>query len=222
MVLGKQGAGKGTQCVRLSHHYVVPHVSTGDMLRAAVKSGTPIGAKAKETMDRGELLGDDIIMEMVAQRIAEPDARARGFILDGCPRTTHQAEVLARLLAPVDIDLAIDIDVPTRQVLRRLADRRVCTDCGANYSTSAPPKVNWTCDVCGGEVIQRQDDTEAAIERRLDLYEHQTAPLIDWYQARGQMVRVNGVGTADAVLARIIRAIEERRHGRPTPGRRRR
>lgn len=222
MVLGKQGAGKGTQCVRLSHHYVVPHVSTGDMLRAAVKSGTPLGAKAKETMDRGELLGDDIIMEMVAQRIAEPDARARGFILDGCPRTTHQAEMLARLLAPIDIDLAIDIDVPTRQVLRRLADRRVCTDCGANYSTSAPPKVNWTCDVCGGEVVQRQDDTEVAIERRLDLYEHQTAPLIDWYQERGQMARVNGVGTADAVLARIIRAIEERRDGRPTPGRRRR
>ena len=222
MVLGKQGAGKGTQCVRLSHHYVVPHVSTGDMLRAAVKSGTPLGAKAKETMDRGELLGDDIIMEMVAQRIAEPDARARGFILDGCPRTTHQAEMLAQLLAPIDIDLAIDIDVPTRQVLRRLADRRVCMDCGANYSTSAPPKVNWTCDVCGGEVVQRQDDTEAAIERRLDLYEHQTAPLIDWYQARGQMVRVNGVGTADAVLARLIRAIEERRGGRPKAARRRR
>ncbi len=222
MVLGKQGAGKGTQCVRLSHHYVVPHVSTGDMLRAAVKSGTPLGAKAKETMDRGELLGDDIIMEMVAQRIAEPDARARGFILDGCPRTTHQAEMLAQLLAPIDIDLAIDIDVPTRQVLRRLADRRVCTDCGANYATSKPPKVNWTCDVCGGEVVQRQDDTEAAIERRLDLYEHQTAPLIDWYEARGQMARVNGVGTADAVLARIIRAIEERRGGRPKAARRRR
>lgn len=208
--------------MRLSHHYVVPHVSTGDMLRAAVKSGTALGKKARAIMDRGELLGDEIIMEMVAERIAEPDARARGFILDGCPRTTKQAEILSALLRPGDIDLAVDIDVPTKQVLRRLADRRVCSDCGANYSVNAPPKVNWTCDMCGGEVVQREDDTEAAITRRLDLYERQTAPLIDWYSERGQLARVNGVGTADTVLDRIIRAIESRRGGRPTSGRRRR
>ena len=179
VVLGKQGAGKGTQCVRLSHHYVVPHISTGDMLRAAVKTGSSLGLKVKETMDRGELLGDDIIMEMVADRLGEPDARARGFILDGCPRTTQQAESLAALLAPDRLDLTVDIEVPTTQVLRRLASRRVCTDCGANFSVSSPPVVNWTCDVCGGEVIQRQDDTEEAIRRRLELYERQTAPLID-------------------------------------------
>jgi adenylate kinase len=211
VVLGKQGAGKGTQCVRLSHHYVVPHVSTGDMLRAAVKTGSELGLKVKETMDSGELLGDDLIMEMVADRLAEPDARARGFILDGCPRTTHQAEALAALMAPGDIDITVDIEVPTAQVLRRLAGRRVCSDCGANYSVSTPPKVNWSCDVCGGEVIQREDDIEDAIRRRLELYERQTAPLIDWYEARTQLVKVNGIGSPDAVLRRIIRATEERR-----------
>jgi len=211
VVLGKQGAGKGTQCVRLSHHYVVPHISTGDMLRAAVKTGSALGVKVKETMDRGELLGDDIIMEMVADRLSEPDARARGFILDGCPRTTHQAEVVAALLLPGALDLTVDIEVPTAQVLRRLAGRRVCTDCGTNYSVTTPPKVNWMCDICGGEVIQRQDDTEDAIRRRLDLYERQTAPLIDWYESRQQLAKVSGTGSPDSVLRRVIRAIEERR-----------
>jgi len=211
VVLGKQGAGKGTQCVRLSHHYVVPHVSTGDMLRAAVKSGSDLGIKVKEIMDEGELLGDELIMEMVAERLAEPDARARGFILDGCPRTTHQAEVLAALLAPGELDAVVDIEVPTAQALKRLATRRVCTDCNTNYSVSAPPKVNWSCDVCGGEVVQREDDTEEAISRRLTLYDRETAPLIDWYSERGELATVNGVGALDAVLRRIIRAVEERR-----------
>ena len=214
VVLGKQGAGKGTQCVRLSHHYVVPHVSTGDMLRAAVKTGDELDSKVKENMDSGELLSDELIMEMVAERLAEPDARARGFILDGCPRTTHQAEVLAALMAPDDIDVAVDIEVPTIQAMRRLASRRVCIDCGSNYSVSLPPKINWTCDVCGGEVIQREDDTEDSIGRRLDLYERQTAPLIDWYTKRSQLAKVNGIGSPDAVLRRIIRAVEERRHSR--------
>ena len=211
VVLGKQGAGKGTQCVRLSHHYVVPHISTGDMLRAAVKTGSALGLKVRETMDRGELLGDDIIIEMVADRLSEPDARARGFILDGCPRTTRQAEAVAALLNPGSLDLTVDIEVPTAQALRRLASRRVCTDCGANYSVSVPPKVNWMCDVCGGEVIQRQDDTEDAIRRRLELYERQTTPLIEWYESRGQLAEVSGVGSPDVVLRRIIRAVEDRR-----------
>ncbi|MCK4176126.1 adenylate kinase [Aciditerrimonas ferrireducens] len=221
VVLGKQGAGKGTQCVRLSHLYVVPHISTGDMLRAAVKSGSPLGEKIREVMDRGELLSDELVGEMVAQRLAEPDARARGFILDGYPRTVRQAEMLAQILAPLDIDLAIDIEVPTERVLKRLADRRVCSDCGANYSVQAPPKVNWTCDVCGGEVVQREDDTEEAIRRRLALYERETAPLIAWYAERGQLAQVNGVGTVEAVSRRIVRAIEERRSPRPARPRRR-
>ena len=214
VVLGKQGAGKGTQCVRLSHHYVVPHVSTGDMLRAAVKQGTALGRKAKDLMDRGELLGDDLIMEMVGERLADGDVRARGFVLDGFPRTVHQAELLAEVLAPIDIDLAVDIDVPTNQVLRRLAARRVCVDCGANYSLSQPPLINWTCDVCGGEVVQRPDDTEEAISRRLELYERQTAPLIEWYEDRNQLATVNGSGAPDTVTKRILRVVEDRRDQR--------
>jgi adenylate kinase len=197
--------------VRLSHHYVVPHVSTGDMLRAAVKQGTPLGLKAKDQMDRGELLGDDLIMDMVEERLQESDVRARGFVLDGCPRTVAQAERLAAVLAPFDLDLAIDIEIHTTQVLRRLAARRVCIDCGANYSLSSPPLINWTCDVCGGEVVQRQDDTEEAISRRLELYERQTAPLIDWYRSRNQLQSVPGTGSPDAVTRRMVKVIEERR-----------
>jgi adenylate kinase len=211
VVLGKQGAGKGTQCVRLSHHYVVPHVSTGDMLRAAVKAHTPLGVRAQKLMDDGELIPDDMIMEMVAARLAERDARARGFILDGCPRTTAQAEQLDELLAPDRLDLVLDLEVPTAVVLRRLASRRVCMDCGTNYSVSAPPSVNWTCDVCGGEVVQREDDTEDAIRRRLELYERQTAPLIGWYEDKAILTRVNGTGPPDAVTKRCVTAIDERR-----------
>jgi len=211
VVLGKQGAGKGTQCVRLSHHYVVPHVSTGDELRAEVKARTELGRRARAVMDAGDLLSDDLIMEMVAQRLSEGDTRARGFILDGCPRTIGQAGALEDLLKPDRLDLVIDLQVPTAQVLRRLASRRVCVDCGTNYSTSAPPMLNWTCDVCGGEVIQRVDDTEETIGRRLELYEVQTAPLIEWYTERNLLVTINGAGTPDAVTKRAVRAIEQRR-----------
>jgi adenylate kinase len=181
------------------------------MLRAAVKQGTAIGQKAKDQMDRGELLGDDLIMDMVAERLGESDVRARGFVLDGCPRTVAQAERLAAILAPFDVDLAIDIEIHTTQVMRRLAARRVCVDCGANYSLSSPPLINWTCDVCGGEVIQRQDDTEEAISRRLELYEIQTAPLIEWYRFRSQLESVPGTGSPDAVTRRIVKVIEQRR-----------
>ncbi|MHB1711639.1 MAG: adenylate kinase [Acidimicrobiales bacterium] len=219
VVLGKQGAGKGTQCVRLSHHYVVPHISTGDMLRAAVKQGTSLGMKAKDQMDRGELVSDDLIMEVVTARLDERDVRARGFVLDGCPRTVEQGELLASFLDPIDIDVALDIEVPTGQVLRRLASRRVCIDCGANYSTSSPPLVNWTCDVCGGEVIQREDDREGTIRRRLELYEAETAPLIDWYRSRNRLAAISGIGAPDSVTRRMVKAVEEfrgRRGSLPT------
>jgi len=127
------------------------------------------------------------------------------------PRTVSQAETLAELLDPDRLDLVIDIEVPTAQVMKRLAGRRVCVDCNTNYSVSAPPTVNWTCDVCGGEVIQREDDTEEAIRRRLELYERETAPLIDWYRSRRQLAQVNGTGNPEMVLRRIIRAIEHSR-----------
>jgi adenylate kinase len=218
VVLGKQGAGKGTQCVRLSHHYVVPHVSTGDMLRAAVKLGTPLGLRAQEVMDRGDLLSDGLIMEMVRERLSESDTRARGFILDGCPRTTAQAEQLEELLHPDRLDLVVDLELPTALAMRRLASRRVCVDCGENYSISNPPTVNWTCDICGGEVVQRADDTEAAILHRLDLYERQTAPLIAWYEKKGQLTRINGGGSADVVTRRAVRSVEEARQRRHPSG----
>jgi len=208
VVLGKQGAGKGTQCVRLSHHYVVPHVSTGDMLRSEAKAGTSFGQRVKKLMDDGELIPDDLIMEMVAKRLYERDAKARGFVLDGCPRTIAQAQELDEIVLPDRLDLVIDLEVPTAVALRRLASRRVCVDCGTNYSTSAPPSVNWTCDVCGGEVIQREDDTEEAIRRRLELYERQTAPLIEWYEGAGILAQVNGTGPPDVVTRRCVAAID--------------
>ena len=211
MVLGKQGAGKGTQCVRLSHHYVVPHVSTGDMLRGEVKSRSSIGRRAQEEMDKGELISDELVMEMVSGRLSERDTRGRGFVLDGCPRTTGQAEALEKIVEPFSLDLVIDLQVPTTLVLKRLASRRVCVDCGANYSTAAPPLVNWTCDVCGGEVIQREDDTEEAIMRRLSLYEEETSPLLDWYKERNLLAEINGTGSPDAVTRRVVGAIDELR-----------
>ena len=211
VVLGKQGAGKGTQCVRLSHHYVVPHVSTGDMLRSEVKLRSSVGQRAAQLMDKGDLIPDELVMEMVGTRLSVRDTSGRGFVLAGCPRTTNQAESLEKLVEPFGLDLVIDLQVPTSLVMKRLASRRVCVDCGANYSTAAPPLVNWTCDVCGGEVVQRPDDTEEAIERRLNLYEEETAPLLDWYKQRELLVEISGTGSPDAVTRRVVGAIDEQR-----------
>jgi adenylate kinase len=213
VILGKQGAGKGTQCVRLARHYVVPHISTGDMFRAAEKSGSEFGRKLAEFMRAGELIPDEIVLGVVKERLDQDDTKNRGFILDGFPRTAEQAEALSTMLAPRDLDLAVDLEVPTEVVLSRLSSRRVCKDCGTNYSTSNRPRVNWTCDVCGGEVVQREDDTEEAIERRLKLYEEQTEPLIAWYLERDKLVAVDGMGSHDDVTARLIRAIDRRRAG---------
>jgi adenylate kinase len=211
VILGKQGAGKGTQCVRLSRHFVVPHISTGDMFRAAVRSGSDAGMQAKAYMEAGDLIPDEVVVGVVTERLTQDDTANRGFILDGFPRTVHQAESLGKVLAPREIDLAIDLHVDTEVVLQRLASRRVCSDCGANYSIDRPPRVNWTCDICGGEVVQREDDTEAAIRRRLELYERETAPLIAWYTERDQLVRVDGLGTADEVAARLVKVIDDSR-----------
>jgi adenylate kinase len=208
VVLGRQGAGKGTQCVRLSLHYVVPHISTGDMLRAAVAEGTEFGRKALEYMQAGELLPDDVIVGIVEERLGQDDTRARGFILDGFPRTVPQAEALLEVTHPRGVDLVVNLDVPLHVVLDRLAARRVCSSCGTNYSVDQPPSSDWTCDVCGGRVVQRPDDTEAAIRRRLDLYEEQTAPLIAWFEARDMLVSVDGRGPVEEVTQRLVRVID--------------
>jgi adenylate kinase len=210
IVLGKQGAGKGTQCVRLSNHYAIPHISTGDMLRAAVKAGTPLGLEARRYMEAGDLIPDEVVLGMVAERLDQDDTRGRGFVLDGFPRTVVQAERLDEILAPVGLDCVIDLEVPTVEVMARLASRRVCEDCGANYSTSARPKVGWICDNCGGEVVQREDDTEAAILRRLNLYEEQTAPLINRYDGLGLLEKVRGDLDPDEVTDALVRAIDSR------------
>jgi adenylate kinase len=211
IVLGRQGAGKGTQCVRLSRHYVVPHISTGDMLRAAVREGTEFGKKAKEYMDAGELLPDDVIVGIIDERLEKDDTRARGFILDGFPRTVSQADSLLTITQPRGIDLAVNLEVPTDVVLQRLASRRVCSDCGANYSVDEPPRYGWTCDLCGGDVVQRDDDTEEAIKRRLDLYERETSPLVAWFAERDLLVSVDGMGDPDEVTARLVRTIDRHR-----------
>jgi adenylate kinase len=211
VMLGRQGAGKGTQCVRLSRHYVVPHISTGDILRSAVREGTEFGKKAKEYMDAGELLPDDVIVGIVDERLALDDTRARGFVLDGFPRTVAQAQALLDITQPRGLDLAVNLEVPREAVLARLAARRVCTDCGANYSVDDRPKYDWTCDVCGGDVIQRADDTEEAITRRLDIYERETAPLIAWFTERDLLVEVDGVGDPDVVSDRLVKVIDRQR-----------
>jgi adenylate kinase len=212
VILGKQGAGKGTQCVRLARHYVVPHISTGDMLRAAARSQTEFGRKAKEFMDAGELVPDEVMNGVVRERLDYEDTAYRGFILDGFPRTAGQAEALSEILgAERDIDMAIDLEVDTSHVMERLASRRVCSVCGAIYSSTEPPHLDWTCDHCGGEVVQRDDDKPEAIARRLALYEQQTEPLIEWYMTRKKLVTVDGLGSPDDVFGRVVRAIDNRR-----------
>lgn len=208
VLLGRQGAGKGTQCTRLSRHYVVPHISTGDILRAAVRESTEFGLKAKELMDAGELLPDELITGIVDERLARDDTRTRGFILDGFPRTTTQAEDLQRITAPQGIDVAVNLEVSRDIVLARLISRRVCSDCGTNYSSEQPPKYDATCDVCGGDVIHRDDDTEASINRRLDLYERETAPILGWFEQRELLLVVDGLGHPDAVTSRLVQAID--------------
>ncbi|MDA8061630.1 MAG: adenylate kinase [Actinomycetota bacterium] len=216
LILGKQGAGKGTQALRLSRHYVVPHISTGDTLRQAIRSGSELGREARRYLDSGELVPDQIVIGMVRERLTRPDTSHRGFVLDGFPRTVAQAEALSTILSPKGLHLAIDLEIDTTSVLTRLAGRRVCADCGANYSVvDNPPRVPGLCDVCGGEVVQRDDDTEAAIRRRLELYERETAPLIAWYDSRGLLARIDALGSPDAVTERVVAVVDRRILRRP-------
>ena len=208
VMLGRQGAGKGTQCVRLSRHYIVPHISTGDMLRSAVKEDTDLGKKAAEIMAAGDLVPDDIMIGIVEDRLNRGDTTHRGYILDGFPRTVEQADALADITVSRPLDVVLDLDVPTESVLLRLASRRVCADCGANYSVDTPPRYGWVCDNCGGDVVQREDDTPDAIQVRLAEYERKTAPLIAWYRERGMLEVVDGLGPPDEVSRRLVTVVE--------------
>ena len=208
LLLGKQGAGKGTQAARLATHFGVPHISTGDMFRAAVRKGSELGLQAQGYMQRGELVPDEVVIGVVAERLTEDDAVNRGFVLDGFPRTRGQAEELERVLYPEGLDAAVDIEVPTAEVVRRISGRRVSSRCGATYHVEAPPAEDWHCDNDGADVVQREDDTEEAVRRRLALYETETRPLLDFYDEQGLLARVDGTGTVDEVFERMMKQIK--------------
>ena len=205
--LGPPGAGKGTQARELAQEWRVPHLATGDMLREAVAAGTPLGREAKGYMDQGVLVPDDVIIRMMGERLGKADA-GRGFILDGFPRTIAQAEALAKLLKDLGqtLDTVIYFDVSEPELLRRLTGRRVCRACGHSYHmTSNPPKRAGVCDECGGELYQRDDDAETTVRKRLDVYQRQTAPLLDYYRQRSLLATVSGEGPL-ATIRDAIRA----------------
>jgi len=209
VMLGRQGAGKGTQAARLAEHYGVPHISTGDMLRAAVAAGTEFGLRAKAVMDAGGLVSDEIMVGIVDERLHEADA-ATGYILDGFPRTLAQGRALAGITESRPIEVVVNLEVPEEQVIGRITNRRVCKSCGAIYSVSAPPASDWTCDRCGGEVVQRDDDTEEAVRKRLDLYAAETLPLVPFYAEQDLLAEVDGVGSPDDVFAQLVSVIDAR------------
>ena len=213
VMLGRQGAGKGTQAVRLGQHFVVPHISTGDMLRAAVASGTEFGLKARSVMDGGRLVSDEIMVGIVDERLNESDTTKRGYILDGFPRTEAQALALEKITADRPLDVVLNLEVPEDVVLERITKRRVCKTCGQIYSVDTPPKNGWICDVDGGEVVQRGDDTEDAVRKRLDLYAAETLPLVPFYEERGLLSEVDGLGSPEEVFARLLVSVAARRAG---------
>jgi adenylate kinase len=209
VVLGKQGAGKGTQCKRLSDAYGIPHVSTGDILRAAVKAGTPLGEEVAAIMDAGALVSDDLVNRLVDERFKEPDAKG-GALLDGFPRTLPQAEALEELLGEDGIKLCLNLEVSNERVIERLSTRRVCQECGNIYKDTDIEAISGTCSNCGGDVIQRKDDTPEAIATRLGVYERDTEPLLAFYESRGLLVVVNGDQEMDEVTAALEAAVHER------------
>ena len=202
ILVGAPGAGKGTQAEAIKGKYPIAHISTGDILRANVKAGTELGKNAKGYMDAGKLVPDEVIIAMVESRLQEPDCK-EGFLLDGFPRTTPQAEALDLLLEKLGIalDAVVELDVDDEVVVQRLTTRRGCTSCGEIYNTLfKPTKVECVCDKCGGEVIQRDDDKESVIRNRLSVFHEQTAPLIEYYRNKGILLTVDATGGKDAVL----------------------
>jgi len=208
VLLGKQGAGKGTQAVRLEEHYRIFRLSTGDLFRDAAAAGTELGREAKGYIDRGFLVPDDIVIGLVREQLAIDDRAQHGFVLDGFPRTRQQAAELDKILDGCPLDLAVDLDVPTEVVLQRIAGRRVCSNCGANYHVDNPPEHNWTCDVCGHEVVQREDDTPEAVMRRLELYEMKTLPVIQHYRRAGILAHVDASDETEEVFKRLVELVD--------------
>ncbi|ASK61636.1 adenylate kinase [Virgibacillus phasianinus] len=211
ILMGLPGAGKGTQAEKISEKYNIPHISTGDMFRLAIKEGTDLGKKAKQFMDQGDLVPDEVTIGIVDERLRKDDCQ-NGFLLDGFPRTIAQAEALQTLLSNMDedIDCVLHVDVPEEQLVKRLTGRRICPTCGATYHVMYnPPKKEGICDKDGSELIQREDDTPETVKNRLAVNIEQTKPLLDYYQEKGYLVTIDGNKEIDAVFQDIQTKIEK-------------
>ena len=211
IMLGAPGAGKGTQAKMIAEKCGIPHISTGDIFRANIKNGTELGAKAKEYMDKGLLVPDELVCDLVVDRIQQADCE-KGYILDGFPRTIPQAEALENALNAIEqkLDYAIDIDVPDENIINRMSGRRACVGCGATYHVLFnPTKVEGKCDVCGESLILRDDDKPETVKKRLDVYHTQTQPFIDFYTERKVLVEVDGTQSMDKVFDDIMKILGE-------------
>lgn len=210
IMLGAPGAGKGTQAANLAKELNIPHISTGDIFRANIKNGTELGKKAKSYMDAGKLVPDELVCDLVAERIAKDDCK-EGYILDGFPRTIPQAEALdkAVLALGTKIDYAVNIDVPDEAIITRMGGRRACLNCGATYHVQYnPPKKEGICDTCGHPLVLRDDDKPETVQTRLNVYHEQTQPLIDYYEKKNILVTVDGTQSMDKVFSDILKAVK--------------
>lgn len=211
IMLGAPGAGKGTQAAQVAHKYNIPHISTGDIFRANIKGGTELGKKAKTYMDQGLLVPDELVVDLVADRIMQDDC-ANGYVFDGFPRTIPQAEALDKALEAMGskIDYAIDIEVPDENIVNRMSGRRACLACGATYHIHFnAPKTEGICDSCGTGLVQREDDKPETVLNRLDVYHTQTQPLIDYYTKKGVLKEIDGTVDVSEVFAAIIDVLGE-------------
>lgn len=209
IMLGAPGAGKGTQAKRLAAKYDIPHISTGDIFRANIKNGTELGKKAKTYMDQGLLVPDELVVDLVVDRLNEADCK-KGYILDGFPRTIPQAEALDEALAGSGdaVGYAIDIDVPDENIIRRMSGRRACLNCGATYHVvTIPPVKEGICDTCGSELVLREDDKPETVEKRLKVYHEQTSPLIDYYRNKGILLSIDGTKDMEIVFNQIVETV---------------
>ena len=210
VLLGPPGAGKGTQAAKVIEKYNVPHISTGDIFRANIKEGTELGKKAKGYMDEGKLVPDELVVDLVTDRLQKDDCKD-GFLLDGFPRTIFQAEQLDKFLSDngQKLDIVLNFKVRKDVLVERIAGRRVCKSCGASFHVvNVPPKKEGTCDACGGELFQRKDDNRETVENRINVYESETAPLIGYYEKQDVLVDFDGEKTHDEVFDDVVKAIE--------------
>lgn len=210
ILLGAPGAGKGTQAARLSRARGLPHVSTGDLLRDHKARGTELGLKAKALMDRGDLVPDDLVLDMLAERVARPDCKG-GYLLDGFPRTVVQAEAFGRMVGADDDLVVVNLEVSEASIVERAAGRLSCRSCGKVYNAkSAPSRVAGKCDKCGGELFQREDDSPAVVRERLRVYHEKTAPLVDFYRRQGNLQSIDGEASPDTVFGRLDELVPEK------------